>query len=131
MPEPGDNVVGAGRFQGPQPTGGGGGGPDLRQLLMKNYVDARDDAIEARLTQKLDKLATKGTIWAALATAVGILFAAWALAGDRFDAGMSISPAISQLQNVQTGVDATQNAKLDMLDRKLDILLERTATTNA
>jgi len=131
MPEPGNNIVGAGRFQGPPPAGGGDdGGPEAGQVLMKDYVDARDDALESRLTQKFDKLATKGTIWTAVATALGIMFAAWAIAGDRFNAGMSISPAISQLQNSQAGVDATQNAKLDMLDRKLDILLERTAAAN-
>lgn len=98
---------------------------------MRDYVDARDDAIESRLDKKFDKLSTKGTIWAAVATILGILLAAWALAGDRFDAGMSISPAIAQIQNSQAAVDREQNAKLDMLDSKLDILLERTAGANA
>jgi hypothetical protein len=118
-----ENVIRPTQFQGPS----SGAPSDGSDISIKDYVDSRDDAVESRLTQKLDKLSTKGTIWAAMATAVGIVFAAWAIAGDRFDAGMSISPVVTQMQNSQAAVDREQNAKLDLLDDKLDILLERTA----
>jgi hypothetical protein len=107
-------------------SGSGGGGTMDPQIQMKDYIDARDDAVESRLSQKLDRLSTKGTIWAAMATALGVVFGAMAIAGDRFDAGMSVSPTIVQMQNAQAAVDRDQNAKLDMVDAKIDILLERT-----
>jgi len=109
--------------------GGGGGtsGGMEPAVPLKEYVDARDDAVESRLDGKLDKLATKGTIWAAMATALGLIFAAWALAGDRFDAGMSVSPAIGQMQVQQAATDQRQDAKLTRMDRKLDVLITQTA----
>jgi hypothetical protein len=96
---------------------------------MRDYVDARDDAVEARLNQKLERLATKSTIWAAMATALGVVFAAWALAGDRFDTGLSVSPMLEQVQANQNAVNSRQDAQTEMLNRKLDILIERSATT--
>lgn len=100
------------------------------QISMKDYVDARDDAIESRLESKLDKLATKGTIWAAMATAVGIMFAAWAIASSAFSGGLSVSPAIAQLQNAQAATDREQNAKLQLLDDKLDVIIRQTANSS-
>ena len=124
-----DNVIRPNQFQGPSDDGGGGGGTVEWQGLMKDYVDSRDDAIESRLVAKLDKLATKGTIWAALAAALGIIFAALAIAGDRFDSGLSVSPVMSQMQASQAATDREQNAKLQRVDDKLDILIKRSDQT--
>jgi hypothetical protein len=102
---------------------------------MKDYVDARDDAVESRLSAKLDKLPTKGTVWGAVAAIVGSIFTALAITlgvisfgGDRFDAGMGISPAIQAAQQNQTQIDARQDAQMNVMDQKLDIIIRQTAT---
>jgi hypothetical protein len=96
---------------------------------MRDYVDARDDAVESRLNARLDKLATKGTIWAATGTALGLVLAAWAIAGGAFSSGLSVSPSIARLQNSQAAVDLEQNTKLESLDNKLDVIIRQTANS--
>jgi hypothetical protein len=108
--------------------GGGGNGPMEPNISIKDYVDAKDEAIETRLESKLDKLATKGTIWTAVATGIGILAALVAYGGDRFDGGVSVSPTISKMQTEQTIRDADQDAQLKLMDQKLDILIKQTSS---
>lgn len=107
--------------------GGGGEGPMEPQISIRDYVDARDEAIESRLDSKLEKLATKGTIWGAVGTAIGIMLAVLAFGADRFDGGVSASAVIDRVRVEQAKTDQAQNAKLDSLNNKLDILLERSA----
>lgn len=130
-----DNVLRPARFQGPSLPGGGDGTTVNSDALMKDYVDARDDAVESRLSAKLDKLPTKGTVWGAVAAIVGSIFTALAITlgvisfgGDRFDAGMGISPAIQAAQQNQTQIDARQDAQMNVMDQKLDIIIRQTAT---
>jgi hypothetical protein len=110
---------------------GDGGSTSDDMIPLKDYVDSRDDAVESRLTQKLDKLSTKGTVWAALATGVGIMLAVWAIGGDRFDSGLSISPAFQEAAMKQGAVDNQQDANIAKVNAKLDILIDRTAPENA
>lgn len=118
-----DNVLTHERFQGPSsPNGGGDGG-----TLMKDYVDARDDAIESRLSQKLDRLSTKETIWGAVATALVIGMAALAFASSRFDSGMSMSRDLTAAENRQSAVDANQDAQISAMNNKLDVIIKQTA----
>ena len=111
--------------------GGGGGGTLDDMIPLKEYVDARDDAVESRLSQKLDKLSTKGTIWTAVATAVGVTLAVLAFGGDRFDTGLAISPAFQEAAFTQATVDNRQDANITELNKKLDILIVRTAPDHA
>jgi hypothetical protein len=111
---------------------GGGRGPVDPKVSMKDYVDARDDAIESRLSAQLDKLPTaasmRNNIWGAALTVLGILLAILAFGGDRFEAGMSVSPQIVAGQQAQRKTDDSQDARLEMMDRKLDILINQTAS---
>jgi hypothetical protein len=107
------------------------------QAMIKDYVDARDDAVESRLSAKLDRLPGRGTIWGAVAAIVGSIFTALAITigliafgGDRFDAGMSVSPAIQAAQQNQSEVDRRQDAQLSVMDDKLDLIIQQTANSN-
>ena len=115
----------------PALKGGGGGGTSNDMIPIKDYVDSRDDAVESRLTQQLDKLSTKGTIWAAMATAVGLIAAMLTFGGDRFDSGLAVSPAFQEAATKQATIDGRQNATLNELNGKLDILIVRTAPDKA
>jgi len=90
---------------------------------IKEYVDARDDAIESRLGAKLDKLPSSDTvrnnIWGAALTVLGILLAVLAFGGDRFDAG------IGQADSRQTQLerDSDQDNSMAEINEKLDILI--------
>lgn len=111
--------------------GGGGGGPVEPTVSMREYVDKADEAVELRLNAALGKLPTTATLLGALASAVGIILAILAFGADRFDGGVSASSVIDRVRNEQKITDTAQNAKLDMLDSKLDILLERGARGDA
>ena len=101
--------------------GGGNGDGPMEPVVPVN------DAIESRLSTKLDKLPTKGTIWAAVGTLFGLLLAVAAFAGDRFDGGVSASGLLSEQAEQQAAVDEAQDAKLSLIDQKLDILIRQTA----
>lgn len=105
--------------------GGGGSGPV--DSATKDYVDARDDAVESRLGRQLDKLATKSTIWAAVATGIGILAALVAYGGDRFDGGVSVSPTMAKIQTEQVERDKKQDAQLELIEQKIDILIKQSS----
>ena len=103
-------------------------------VSMKDYVDSRDDAIESRLSSQLGNLPSKRTIWGAVGVIVGgmftvltIVLATMAFGSDRFNGGLSVSPALAQVQGEQRKTDEAQDAKLELMDRKLDLLLERSA----
>lgn len=110
--------------------GGGGGGTSGGMepaVPLKDYVDAKDEAVETRLMAKLEQLSTKSTIWGAAATVVAIILAVLAFGGDRFDSGMNVSAIVKQVQDSQHATDQRQDAKLQQIDEKLDKLLDRTA----
>lgn len=94
---------------------------------VKDYIDARDDAIESRLNQKLDKLATVGTVWGAAGTVLGLLLAALAFGGDRFDGGVGAAGLLKEQSQKQAKTDEAQDAKLELMDQKLDILIQQTS----
>lgn len=107
--------------------GGGGRGPMEPTVPLKDYVDAQDNAIESRLAQQLDKLPTKSTIWTAMATALGIGVALAAFGADRFDGGVSASSLLDEGRAQQAKTDEAQDAKLELMDQKLDLLIKQTA----
>jgi hypothetical protein len=96
-------------------------------VSLKDYVDARDEAVESRMSAKLETLPTKNTVWGAVATGIGLLAALIAFGGDRFDGGVSVSPTIAKLQVEQAKRDADQDAQLKLMDQKLDVLIRQTA----
>lgn len=110
--------------------GGGGGtsGPMDPSVSIKDYVDARDEAIETRLFAKLDTIPTKSTIWGAVGVIIGTMLAVLAFAGDRFDGGISAGGIVSQVKDEQAAKDKAQDAKLELIDQKLDVLIRQTAT---
>ncbi len=99
--------------------GGGGGTSGPMEPSMKDYVDARDDAIESRLSAKLDTLATKATIWGAMGTAVALILAAIAFGGDRFDSGMGMA----DVKVAQDERDMRQDESMRQINEKLDRLI--------
>ncbi|MEJ6008661.1 hypothetical protein [Novosphingobium aquae] len=107
--------------------GGRGGAPMDPMVPLKDYVDARDEAVETRVNGRLDKLPTKGTVWGAVATGIGLLLAALAFGGDRFDGGVGASGLLRGQAEKQAETDASQDAKLLVMDQKLDILIKQTA----
>lgn len=117
--------------------GGGDGGNMEPQVSIKDYVDARDDAMESRLAAKLDGLPSRTTIWGAVSVIVGGIFTALAVVlstmafgSDRFNGGLSVSPILSQAQEAQRKTDEAQDAKLDLIDRKIDILIQKSSTSD-
>ena len=96
---------------------------------LKDYVDARESAVESRLEQKLSGLATKATVWGAVATIIGVTLAVLGFGGDRFDAGLSSSQVVQGLRAEQARTDGIQNTKLAAIDMKLDQILAQTAAT--
>lgn len=114
--------------------GGGGGtsGPMEPSVPIKEYIDARDEAIESRLSERLGGLATasgvRNNIWGAAAAVIGIILAMLAFAGDRFDGGVSASGIVSHVKDQQAVKDKAQDAKLNEMDDKLDVLIRQTAT---
>lgn len=114
-----------GRDGGSSPPGSGNGGngsQNSSELSVKDYVDAKTEAIESRLLSRLEKLADKSTIWSAVATGTAIILAVLAFAGDRFDAGMNMS----ELKSAQSQRDFQQDSQLNQINDKLDALLKRT-----
>jgi len=121
----------------PEPDfgGGKGGGPMDPSVSMKDHLDARDAALESRLGAKLDKLPSEARMWGMVVSILGgtfVLFvgflAVLSFAGDRFDGGMSVSPAIAAVQQNQAQVDQRQDAQMAIADRKLDIIIQQTAS---
>jgi hypothetical protein len=107
--------------------GGGGGtsGPMNNELGIKDYVDAKNEAVETRLLAKLDKLPTLGALLGVAATVVGVILAAMAFGGDRFDSGMGAGAIVENVRKEQRVIDQRQNAKLSAIDQKLDLLVKR------
>lgn len=96
-------------------------------ISVKEYVDARDEAVETRINAKLEKLSTKGTVWGAVATGIGLLLAILAFGGDRFDAGVGASGMLRDQAEQQSKTDEAQDAKLELMDQKLDLLIKQTS----
>ena len=88
-------------------------------ISIKDYVDKADEAVETRLAAKLETLSTKQTVWAAVATILGVLLAVLAFGGDRFDAGLSLA----EQQRGQAVRDNQQDQSLQAIDQKLDKII--------
>lgn len=111
--------------------GGGGAGPMEPTVNMKDYVDARDAELEAKLLSKLGTLATsnevRNNIWGAVVTIIVMVLAILAFGGDRFDGGIAADAMMDAAKEDQQVVDRRQDQKLNDMDRKLDVLLERSS----
>lgn len=105
-----------------KPGGGGGTLPPMETVDAKiAAAEARTDTKFAELRGDLKDFASKGTVWGAMATAVAVILAALAFAGDRFDAGVGAGGALAPYA-------ADQKARDDAQDKKLDLILERLPT---
>lgn len=125
--------------------GGGGGGPVDPTVPMREYVDKADEAVESRLSAKLDSLTTKldslatkdgvslqrtsvvHNVWAGVAALLLAGLAILSFGADRFDGGASISPQIAALETHQLTVDAAQDHRVKAVDQKLDVIIKQTA----
>lgn len=116
----------------PKFGGGSGTGGMEPTTNWKDYVDAKDEACESRLTSKFDKLPTADTmrnnIWGAAIAIIATLLGILAFGGDRFDGGVGAGGLVSQMKVEQQATDKAQDAKLDLMDQKLDILIKQTAS---
>jgi hypothetical protein len=126
-------------------NGGGGDGTSDGMATMKDYVDARDEAVEARLMAKLDTVISRldglpsknnlddnrqsviRNIWGGVITGFVAILAVLAFGGDRFDGGLSVSPQLASMQNNQAVTDQRQDAQANVLDQKLDVIIKQTA----
>lgn len=101
--------------------GGGGGTSNGMETVDAKIAaaEARTDTKFAELRGDLAKFATKGTVWGAMATALGIVLATASLAGNRFDAGMSVRSSLEAVSAGQKVRDAEQDRKLDEILRRL------------
>lgn len=111
----GDNDGSGGSFVSPPP------------LLIKDYFDAREQAIELRFCGHLDGVPSRETAWNISIVALGgiitlltLFMGVIAFGGDRFDSSLSLSSAMPQLQLEQQDIDAAQNTRLDHIDGRLD-----------
>ena len=92
----------------------------MEPIAVKDYIDARTEALESRLLSRLEQLASKGTIWGAVASGTVIILAVAAFAGDRFDAGMGTGDIrAEQLQR-----DSKQDESMKEINGKLDQLIK-------
>ncbi len=115
--------------------GGSGGGKRMDpSVSMKEYVDARDDAVESRLSGLLSQKPSTATFWggvaaiiAAMFTAVAIVLATLAFGSDRFNGGLSVSPLVAQTQANQSATDKEQDTKIQLMNDKLDVIIKQTA----
>lgn len=101
-------------------TGRGAGG-DFNDSGMstKDYVDLKVGSVETKILARIDTLASKSTIWGAVATGTAIILAVLAFAGDRFDAGISSGDQRFQ-QQVR---DDKQDQRMRSVDDKLEAIL--------
>lgn len=102
-------------------SGGGGGtsgGMDTVDAKIA-AAEARTDTKFAELRADLKDFATKGTVWGAMGTAVALILAAVAFAGDRFDAGVGMSDKIAE----QAERDAKQDRAVTDMNSKLDRII--------
>lgn len=110
---------------GAQSRSGGSGGGGKMGVDMRDYVDARTAEVRAEntlaigkvesrvdiLTTHLDsqfnalsaRITTKWTTWGAALTVLGVILAALAFGGDRFDGGVQLATgSLEQLTTVKT-----------------------------
>jgi hypothetical protein len=119
--------------------GGGGGTFNGMDPASKEYVDMKVEAAISRiegkfdlLNQRMDNLERNTpsalSIWGAVFTGsvavVGLLLAALAYGGDRFDGGVSIA----EQMRAQSERDAAQDAKMNEVFTRLDAAVDRLAT---
>lgn len=101
------------------------------KVPLKDYVDAQDGAIETRLMARIEKLATTETvrnnIWGAAIAIIATILAVLAFGGDRFDGGVNASAMMREQGNRQAATDRAQDAQLEVMNQKLDVLIKQTA----
>jgi len=117
--------------------GGGSGGNGME---IKDYIDAQDDKTraqnDARFAEVIARLETisatmigQRQFWAAAFTGIvataGIILAALAISGDRFDGGLAANGLLAPLRDEQTKRDAVQDAKVDAILQKIDSLASK------
>lgn len=106
---------------------------------IKDYFDAREQAIGFRFSERLDGLPTRETVWnvsitvlGGIITALTVFMGVLAFGGHRFDSGLNLPPAMHDMRLEQRQIDAAQDARhnridgrLDRIEGKLDLLLKQ------
>jgi len=102
-----------------------------REVLKSGDGGGKFDGMNSRVNQKLSDLPTAGqirnNIWGAAAAVLGIILAALAFGGDRFDGGLGASSLLHEQAEQQAQKDADQDGRLALIDQKLDILIKQTS----
>ena len=119
-------------------TSSGGGGSESGQISFEmvasmitqseEKLTAQLSVIETRIESKLSGIATTKTIWAAVGSAVaailGIGLTVLALAGDRFDGGISFGRSVGDdLLKNRLAIEENQKS-VSSLNGKIDKILE-------
>lgn len=121
--------------QKPDDGGKRSGGP--MDSETKTYIDAKTEATRAQndarfadvradiatLISKVDAAPTKQTLWSAVGVTVGVLLAAFAIAGDRFDGGVGLASLSVQQAEDAKRISAGNSERMDEIDQKLDVLI--------
>lgn len=114
-------------------------------IPLKDYVDARTDAVRAQndarfaeviskidgLAAKIDHINTNAITWqgvwgaaaASTAAVAAIVLAVLTISGDRFDGGMTARGVIDSVLRTQSARDDDQDARLDSILLKMDALI--------
>ncbi len=98
---------------------------DAKMETVRAQNDARFAEVMAKLEIMSRTSITKRELWAATGTSIaailGVILAVLAFAGDRFDAGIGFSSQVAE----QAAIDASQDAKFDLVIDKLDNVADR------
>jgi len=98
---------------------------DAKMETVRAQNDARFAEVMAKLEIMSRTSITKRELWTATGTSIaailGVILAVLAFAGDRFDAGIGFSSQVAE----QAAVDASQDAKFDLVIDKLDSVADR------
>lgn len=117
-------------------TGGKRGGGTM-DSETKTYIDAKTETTKAlndarfadlradiaTLIAKMDAAPTQWTTWSAVGVTVGILLAAFAIAGDRFDGGVGLASLSVQQAEDAKRISTGNSERMDEIDQKLDVLI--------
>lgn len=107
-------------------SGGGGDGDGTMTVGIKDYVDAKNEALESRvggefaaLRADIEALPAKMilTVAAGVVAAVALVFAIWAYTDDRMDSGIAFGGSFgAQVEQNRANMDSLQQDVSKILD---------------
>lgn len=134
-------------------NGGGGGGRDVTDITMKDYVDAQSQATRAQndarfaevlseirsLDAKISNLPTRWTIWGtAISTTLtllfslaGLVYAIISYGGDRFDSGAQFTASTYQASQEAKTLSEENARQIQQLGGNMEKLIDALSTPAA